>query len=362
MNIKVDAFDTLFFRDGKPFSFGAETWADAVFPPAPSVIYGALRGKYFGEHIDKLNQAETDDDPTKKGEQPQRPGLILKTVALQNENSLLFPLPLDCVQEKDSQERHVFVLRYQQKIPMSNCPVATVFVPEKNRIVEHKPGLLKDNAFQEYLCGQTENLSYDKLSEYMVSEPKIGIGRENSSHVSQDGMLYRMDMHRLASRMTFGKTPQTLSLFVEFEGIDLPAEGILRLGGEGKAAHYTLSDATIAAPPQLNGNQFKIYFASPAIFEKGWLPEWINAKTLEGNYGNLKVRLETAIIGKPIVIGGFDMKQKAPKTMRRAVPAGSVYYFTLIAGTPQEAVDTFHHRCISDYDPQQGFGLTFVGV
>jgi CRISPR type III-B/RAMP module-associated protein Cmr3 len=35
--------DTLFFRDGRPFSMGTETWATSIFPPYPSTVYGAIR-------------------------------------------------------------------------------------------------------------------------------------------------------------------------------------------------------------------------------------------------------------------------------------------------------------------------------
>lgn len=43
----MEAFDTLFFRDGKPFSMGDDVWANGVFPPYPSTLYGALRASYF---------------------------------------------------------------------------------------------------------------------------------------------------------------------------------------------------------------------------------------------------------------------------------------------------------------------------
>ena len=43
MELKLQPLDTLFFRDGKPFSRGDESWADGNFPPNPSVIYGAMR-------------------------------------------------------------------------------------------------------------------------------------------------------------------------------------------------------------------------------------------------------------------------------------------------------------------------------
>lgn len=41
--IEIQALGTLFFRDGKPFTMGAETYAEGIFPPLPSTIYGALR-------------------------------------------------------------------------------------------------------------------------------------------------------------------------------------------------------------------------------------------------------------------------------------------------------------------------------
>ena len=43
MFIKITPFDTLFFRTGRPFSGGVDTWVDAVFPPFPSTLYGAIR-------------------------------------------------------------------------------------------------------------------------------------------------------------------------------------------------------------------------------------------------------------------------------------------------------------------------------
>ncbi len=66
MIIKINPVDTLLFRDGKPFSMGENTWPDTVFPPYPSVIYGALRSTYFANHINELGKANREDDPTKK--------------------------------------------------------------------------------------------------------------------------------------------------------------------------------------------------------------------------------------------------------------------------------------------------------
>ena len=106
---------------------------------------------------------------------------------------------------------------------------------------------------------------------------------------------------------------------------------------------------------------FKLYLSTPAIFKKGWLPEWMDENDLIGEYGGLKLKLLTASIGKTISIGGFDMKVRKPKPMRKAVPAGSVYYFKIVEGDLQKVFEIFNQTAISDIDPMQGFGIAYVG-
>jgi len=50
--LRINPFDTFFFRDGKPFTMGDDSWADGIFPPSPSVIYGALRTAWISEKLD----------------------------------------------------------------------------------------------------------------------------------------------------------------------------------------------------------------------------------------------------------------------------------------------------------------------
>lgn len=367
MKIRIDALDTLFFRDGKPFTGGEDVWANMQFPPLPSVLYGALRSKYFAEHPSDLKYAEKADDPSTKATDPSAK-LKITAIALQTEDSLLFPAPLDYAKIKGKKNDHGKSQLLKDWIPsvISNCSMNDVLSNEPDIIVkpiEH--GYLDNNALSAYLQGKEDEIRYTVLSQYMETEPKIGIKRQNTTHATQEGMLYRVEMKRLEGRM--GGTHKHLSLFVECNGILLPESGILRIGGEGKAATYMPSKAEFPPKPMLTGKRFKLYFASPAIFTHGWRPNWLkqiegdNKIMFQGTYGNLELRLVTAIIGKPIFVGGFNMKPPSPKPMRKAVPAGSIYVFELIKGTIQEAVDAFHGSTISEYDSQQGFGLTFVG-
>ena len=367
--IRIDAIDTLFFRDGKPFTGGEDVWADMMFPPSPSVVYGALRTAYFARHIDKLKKAnQPQSDPTG--------ALSLELLALQIDDALHFPLPLDCVVKKGRDEKKTkkkaFLLPRVLTVPVASAPpITSVLTPADGMAVEYpsQGPIVAQDVLEEYLSGEeTQEIIYTELSKYLTMEPKIGLGLDRVTNTAREGMLYRLDMRRPASKMTFKKSSKPLALVAQFSGFyeQLPPGGLLRLGGEGKAAQYETVTLPPAAAPTLTGRRFKLYVATPAIFEHGWLPAWIDPKTLTGMFNNLTLRLETAVLGKPIAIGGFDQAAGRPKPMSQAVPAGSVYYFALTdesSSTIDDAGQLFHHQCISD-DPslcRQGFGLTFVG-
>jgi CRISPR-associated protein Cmr3 len=156
---------------------------------------------------------------------------------------------------------------------------------------------------------------------------------------------------------------------VDFEGLeDFPEGAMIRIGGEAKSAFTRKTDEF--KPPELSDatmnkiakeKRFKLYLATPALFENGWLPALINKKTLQGERDGLSLKLLTVAIGKSISIGGWDMHKKSPKEMRKAVPSGSVYYFEIIDGAVNKVYQQFHYNNISDYGAEQGFGLVFVG-
>ena len=354
MIIEINPLDTLFFRDGKPFTMGEDIWTNSIFPPHPSVIYGALRTAYFAAHINELEKANEEDDPTK--------GLKIKGIYLKISNKIYFPLPQDCVKKKDGKEGESFVLLPSSAEEfISNYPKLDKILTSSNNKVENiQNAVLSKSTFEEYLNGKTDNVYYLKIDNYIINEPKIGIARSSKTHSSKEGMLYRVDMKRFEN-----KKEEKMSIVIDFDGPDLPKKGVMKLGGEGKAVKYNNYEGeniNINFPKfKEDATQFKIVLTTPAIFKSGWLPEWIDEKTLVGEFNGLKIKLLTAAIGKPIHIGGFDMKEKKPKPMFKAVPAGSVYYFELINGNIDEVKNTFHQKAISDIYPKQGFGITYVG-
>ncbi|RKX56010.1 MAG: type III-B CRISPR module-associated protein Cmr3 [Thermotoga sp.] len=349
MIIKIDPLDTLFFRDGKPFTMGEETWANGVFPPYPSAVYGALRSAYFSNHPNEIEKANTNTDPTK--------GLKIKGIYFFLGNALYLPLPLDCVNYDNKRTIKVEMLSLEKNDKnLSSCPTNFILKSIEKKEVENEPNsLVRSSMFKSYLSHSVSSFSIQTLDRYVLSESKIGIGKSRETGTSEEGKLYRVDMRRLKG----------ISLLVDFEGIDLPSEGMMKLGGEGRAVSFSKMSisAEVNSPEFEDGERrFKIVLSTPAIFKNGWIPVWINEENLVGNYQQeVKLKLLTAAVGKPVFVGGFDMRERKPKPMYRAVPAGSVYYFEIADGDMNTVKRLFHKKAISETYPEQGFGIAYVG-
>ncbi len=349
--IQIDAFDTLFFRDGKPFSMGDDTWANGIFPPNPSVFYGAVRTLYFSEHIEDFSNANSDNDPTQS--------LQIKGIYYSIDDKPYFILPADLVKEKED-NKSILLEEVDKNDFIDSSIFSKSLQPTSLKQIEAiDAGIMNMTGMNDYLQ-KAKSSSYSELQDYISIESKIGIARNHISKTSEDGKLYRVNLTRLEAT-----DKPKLKFFVEYGGLDLKSEGFLKLGGEGKMASYKRMDNMEFPLKAANSKSeiFKLYFLSPTFFEKGSLPKWINSNTLEGMFQNLHLKLENAVVGNFLSIGGFDMKEKKAKPMRRAVPPGSIYYFRLLSGTMEDVIQTFHYKSISEFETsKEGYGIVLVGV
>lgn len=363
--LRLEALDTVFFRGGNPFNKSGDNWVHSVFPPAPSVFYGALRSTYFSGNVPQIAKANKEDDPTKN--------LKIKGIFMQTETAVYFPMPLDLVKYKDNEEK-VISLVLKENMLISNCTTEMILWPPADMIVENiEDGLLDDISFAGYLSGKGQEFPYRKLSEFITDEPKIGIGLDSITGTAKDELLYRTGMIRPEASYLAGKgasklRTRKLKILLDYEGLSLPCRGLMKAGGENKAMVYEhcederIQELTNIDWSGVKGKRFKVYLATPAKFANGWVPGWIDEVKLTGTYKGTLLKLLTAAVGKYIPIGGFDMKEKRPKPMYRAVPAGSVYYFEILDDSDLvEVMNKFHYTNISDFDSQQGFGLAFAG-
>jgi len=348
MILELTALDTLFFRDGKPFSKGHETWADAIFPPYPATIYGALRTAFFDANpliFSQLKETQgfnTKDDPTIK--------LRINNVFLKNNNGLLFQAPRN-VLKQDSKENELEILTEFDRNYLSNKSTYKILKSSGNK-ANYKELLIDKINFEDYLSGKYGDL--ELLNKPILDiEPKVGIAIDKNTGTSQDGNIYRVGMLR---------TKEDLRILVDFDGLEFDDKILFKLGGEGKFVHANLKNESNKIEMPKIDSKFLLYLNTPAIFKKGWIPNWIDEESLTANIPNtnLKIKLLSAAIGKPHFIGGFDIANNIPKPMYKAVPPGSVYFMEIIDGNPAE-LEKIYQKSISDIYPEQGFGITYIG-
>lgn len=311
--IAIAPHDTLFFRNGAPFSMGEETWAETSLLPHPSVIWGALFTSLMSEGLLDLSQKEA---------------LILRDIFLYRPatkilgEKMLLPAPLDLFyREKKPGNYEVFEENYEERTAFLSNAVSELLyltIPKtqgKNIKVDRVENFWIDTVdFLENYPARNASIRLYAPSEFVLPYSKIGIGRSNESRTSEEGMLYRTDMSELSPDWRIG---------VVLDGpADMPDQGLFRLGGEGKTAVWHKLDKAFPhnPPPNQDDIWFKLYFQTPALFNSGGNGVQELSKLHSAN-------LKSASIGKPLHIGGWDMEERRPKPMRRAAPPGSVYVF-----------------------------------
>lgn len=350
--ISIKPIDTLFFKDGKPFSMGDDTWAEGIFPPAPSTIYGALRTLYFSENPSELSKIKN-NDPTEN--------LVIEKIYLKKDkesDSFLFPQPLDLVSIENSKYLTLLKNLSIEGFYSSQKKLKNLLSIEDKKIVEKDTNFINKNDITNYLKNTIRQIEPTSIFSFITKEAKTGIAINNETNAIDEGKLYRIGMNRL----------KDISFVVEFSGIkfeenffDKPK--IIKLGAEGKTAFCEKIKETKFNQYSSTTNRIKMYLSTPAIFENGWIPDFIDKEKMIGNLKilgeDLELTLKTAVIGKPIMIGGFDMLNNKPKVMRKTVPAGSVYYFTLDKNISFNHLTSFS-ICDNEYK-KQGFGIVFLG-
>ncbi|OWY22619.1 type III-B CRISPR module-associated protein Cmr3 [Sphingobacteriales bacterium UPWRP_1] len=388
--LKLQAVDTLFFRDGKPFSMGDDTFATGIFPPPPSVFHGALCSAFLADNLHLLSNASTETASIEitgiyylKEENDNR---------LYNKNEAsnltpLLPIPLDLVHYKEGRkDRLSFAAEKLCKVVLSNVQVNSIADHcDDEEQLEQPEGYLSIEELNNYL--QLDKVAFSITDNLINTESKIGNALNNERQSTEEGHLYRVNMSRLE------KENQRFSFLLVTNFF--PASKWLRLGAEGKTVVCT--DETAKTLPLKQGGEeqnekpllsidiktplveenddvyFKIYFATPCVFvpnttikNEGWLPDFdsYDAVTRIAVWKGIEMQLITAFVGKPISIGGFDLATKKPKTMYRAIPAGSVYYFKLINNSDKsKLLINFHQKslCRDPNFKKQGFGIAYMG-
>jgi CRISPR type III-B/RAMP module-associated protein Cmr3 len=234
-------------------------------------------------------------------------------------------------------------------------------------------GFLDAFALSDWLLGENrEPLLFPP--EKLYSRERRWGHRRAPTGVPQAGGLFSRGSLRFVHKPMHRRLGPCFAGLLGGIGDDLLPDGSFpaRLAGEGRLVQVEVRDANSALQPLLSeqftqavlqrildSKSMVIYLATPALFRNGWRPS-----QFEQRYPFLE--LLGAAVGHPAIVAGWDRKKNAPKAPRRAVPAGSVYFFRLKNGTSTEQVleviQSDHGNTISEWDSALGFGLAFFGA
>ena len=378
-------FDKLFVKDGRPLSLEDDSAASGLFPPPPSVYYGALRSAGLSRTPDPSSAIGTPADPAQQGRLFEQAfhcssAAFAKTEDTDKAVGLYFPAPADLVRAKEKDKAKAARLLASRlrldrgaSVALTSSPTPALLRAATPGAIESVGAYISGEGLAAYLRGEgvapAQRISASKLHE---PEPKLGIALNYDSGTTGDGMLYTMAMQRLKPGVT---------LVLRTEGFG-ESPNLLRLGAEARAVEVTQpTDLTWPVAVSPSGKTLTLYLATPAIFRNGWLPDAINPDTLEGELGGAKVKLLACSLGRYTPLGGWDIRARRPKPMRKAVPAGSVYHFEIADGETFDP-DLVHGKPLhTHYEhsglagdgtterphdhityQQQGFGIAYVGV
>jgi CRISPR-associated protein Cmr3 len=352
--LKINALDSLFFRDGKPFTMSDDNVGVSMFPPAPSVFRGFLRSLFFA-HGGDVSLAGTVSDPTSKI------SIDFLSLKRSDTNELLFPLPSDLIIQKNDTLNKLSYLNFEKNtLPVSSYDLPFILKTKDNAAnvkLKETSGSVYFSLDQlnGYIHGKELGVAIE-LKNMLTEEVKIGIGRDDDTRTASDtGLLYQIVMQRPQTNTFPG-----LDFVVGYTGCDLPLDhlsGLSRIGGEGRIVHFVEEEIPVIQKPVVKGF-IKMYLATPAIFTEGWQPE----KLFEDN----KIEVVACSLGRYRSFGGWDVAGGKPKAMFRAVPSGSVYYLqSSDIENLRSFVETYHGKklehtvSIPPNAPTDGFGLVY---
>lgn len=379
----------LMFRDGRPF--GAADQANTLPFPLPSTTAGAMRAAW-------AEQQEFDYRNAIRLLEKQISGpLLVEITAKQKTKSsteklaaVLFPRPADSLCLNHADGKRIYRLTPKpvsddvEGIDLPSGPLLPVFLDSENK---EKPAEQAPRFW--YFQSMIEWLTDDSYRELFADTQGVGLlPVETRTHVAIDpstlsnrtGQLYQTSgldfseqkISRYNEKFS-GWKEHNFALLVRFHENHL-SHTYRTIGGEARLGYIEdAGNLWPELPANLEkaiseSNHFRIVLVTPAIFDHGYLPGWLNDR-LEGSPPGLekvRLRLRAVAINRWQPVSGWQMRAigstpPGARPVRRMAPAGTMYWFEKIEGDSSE-ISRLWLGSISDQQSQDGFGLVLPGV
>lgn len=370
MRIFLEPHETLLFRNGRPFDAGEVGYAETVFPPTPETLQGVVRSMIATQYANGLNKpiAQVFRDEVFVnlfGNRDSYGRFRISNIALAKRNEdgleLLYPVPAHVVEDQDGKFRLKPELKNEALSNMPNNMQYLVPERETKGKIEPVEGWLSLTDLQTVLQPGTDisKLKIIKAGEIYDREPRVGIGMDSRRKVTEEGLLYSTQMLRMKAGYGFLITIYIAKDQVSHEKDSqatqtvygpLKKSGWVTMGGEQRAARFQiLLDS--ASSDRASGNL--LYLATPAVLSQGWQPaQWTTQTTPIA-----------AAISHYQPVGGWKLDtmnsgRGDQKSLRRCVPAGSVYFFD----QPVTLSSPLGDQQEGNNDPTYiGYGITMTG-
>lgn len=353
--VKFEPQDVLFFRDGRPFNAGENNVGQSHYP-FPSVFYGALRTGLIGNDLRGFKTGKYSEligTPTTHGK--FRSWGPFPYEEKNGKTDILFPMPSNVAIQN---EKAVIMLptkkmrKYKVKVGDSQVSLHHLWYKKYEAAERPKSIFIDIETLGKYLSSgekiEKENENFDdkpEKFEYYLTEERIGIRIDSTTHTAEDKMFYRVFTYRFKENCGF-------ATFVENDNHKLDNVKSVFLGGKRHMAFTKVEDINMNFPNV--EKRFFLYLATPAIFENGLLPKSFDGKciTLNGK----KCSIISIANGKPVPVSTYDIVENKLRALKLAVPAGSVYFFE-----SEEKMDIKGVISFTDEMEEYGFGKAFIG-
>lgn len=379
----------LMFRDSRPFDAGGV--AETLPFPMPSTLAGAFRTAYGEQHeVDyRKNGHELLSIPVA--------GPLLTATSLdesdQNQHSILFPAPANAVCLGNQDKATIYRLKPIEIAVGEGTDLHTfegglqpLFLNSNSQEKPYKdaPAFWRSEQMEKWLLGDSDTLDASSIGINAIpTELRTHVKMQNSVQTAEPGRLFQtlgLDMgeKRLKeknSEFNYGWNKERYGFAIRSsESIE---QTYRTVGGESRLAYIQpVKNLWPVCSPGLqkalnSANSITLTLVTPAIFENGWLPGWLKREeffrgVLPGT--NLKLKLRAVANARWQAISGWAMQadKETPgrigaKPIRRAVPAGAVYWFDIEGGDRGE-LSKLWLQSISDYQSNDGFGLVLPGI
>ncbi len=394
------ALDTWFFRESRPMESIGGSELLSTFPPSPRTMAGAIRSLVGHKHevVDwkRWRAKDESNKPESYFTLKQRLG------GADNYGTLRFSGPWLAKEDKTGKVERLYPV--PRNIVIKHCKTDDQKVEQVGRMTLGVPRYcdlgekvrlpvlpdqdqgwqfaenywIPETALRAILAGGIcQPGDFVSTADLFERETRLGIARNNLSRSVTEGMLYQT-CHIRPKPAVFIETDVSGLLADDYD-----TKGVLRLGGEGRGADYSVCDMTQEARPSMplwggqSGKGIILYLLTPAALTVADteadkcmpLPGFsaANQKGMSvwtGELNGVALTLHSAVQGMPVREGGWDLANHCPRAVTSFAPAGSVYYLTVDDGNVETAAEALHLTQLpaGNNDLALGRGLVAAGL